>query len=58
MPDAVPKKRFALPREIRMILSFGSLVFVFEYLVLPQIGPARHSISLLGRSTPSSSSSR
>ena len=53
MPDAAPKKRLALPREIRLILSFGSLVFVFEYLVLPQIGPARHSLSLLGSVNPS-----
>ena len=30
------------PREIRFIFSLGSLIFVFEYLVLPQFGPARH----------------
>src|ERR1700691_4861832 len=52
MPDDAPKKRLALPLDIRLILSFGSLLFVFEYLVLPQIGPARHSISLLGSVNP------
>jgi putative heme transporter len=52
MPDAAPKKRLALPREIRLILSFGSLLFVFEYLVLPQIGPARHSLPLLASVNP------
>jgi uncharacterized protein (TIRG00374 family) len=52
MPDAAPKKRLALPREIRLILSFGSLVFVFEYLVLPQLGNARHSLSVLGSVNP------
>src|SRR3984885_5124166 len=52
MTDAAPKKRLVLPREIRLILSLGSLIFVFEYLVLPQIGPARHSLSLLGSVNP------
>ncbi len=52
MPDAAPKKRLALPREIRLILSLGSLIFVFEYLVLPQLGPARRSLHLLGSVNP------
>lgn len=52
MPDATSKKRFALPREIRLILSFGSLIFVFEYLVLPQFGSARHSLPLLATVNP------
>ncbi|HEY5104951.1 MAG TPA: hypothetical protein VII65_07910, partial [Acidimicrobiales bacterium] len=52
MPDATPKKRLALPREIRLILSFGSLIFVFEYLVLPQFGSARHSLPLLATVNP------
>ncbi len=41
-----------MPREIRIILSVGSLVFVFEYLVLPQFASARHSLSLLARLNP------
>jgi hypothetical protein len=52
MTDAAPKKRLILPREIRLILSLGSLIFVFEYLVLPQLGPARHSLPLLGSVNP------
>ncbi|HEY5111152.1 MAG TPA: lysylphosphatidylglycerol synthase transmembrane domain-containing protein [Acidimicrobiales bacterium] len=52
MPDAAPKKRLALPREIRLILSFGSLIFVFSYLVLPQFGSARHSLPLLATVNP------
>jgi uncharacterized protein (TIRG00374 family) len=52
MTDAAPKKRFAFPREIRLILSLGSLIFVFEYLVLPQIGPARHALPLLAAVNP------
>ncbi len=52
MSDAAPKKRLTLPREIRLILSFGSLIFVFEYLVLPQLGPARRSLHLLGSVNP------
>jgi len=34
MTDSPGKKRFAMPREIRIILSVGCLVFVFEYLCL------------------------
>lgn len=41
-----------MPREIRIILSVGSLVFVFEYLVLPQFASARHSLHLLALVNP------
>lgn len=41
-----------MPREIRIILSVGSLVFVFEYLVLPQFASARHSLHLLAQLSP------
>ncbi len=46
------KRRFAMPREIRIILSVGSLMFVFEYLVLPQFASARHSLHLLALLNP------
>lgn len=52
MSDATAKKRLALPREIRLILSLGSLIFVFEYLVLPQFASARQSLHLLGALNP------
>ena len=51
MTDA-PKRRFSMPREIRIILSLGCLVFVFEYLVLPQFSSARHSLHLLALLNP------
>ena len=51
MTDANPR-RFSVPREIRIILSVGSLVFVFEYLVLPQFASARHSLPLLALVNP------
>ncbi len=47
-----PKRRFSMPREIRIILSVGSLLFVFEYLVLPQFASARHSLHLLALLNP------
>lgn len=47
MSDATAKKRFSMPREIRIILSAGCLVFVFEYLVVPQFASARSSLHLL-----------
>ena len=46
------KRRFSMPREIRIILSVGSLMFVFEYLVLPQFASARHSLHLLAQLNP------
>ena len=52
MGDPVKKKRFALPREVRIILSVGILVFVFEYLVLPQFASARSSLPLLSTVNP------
>jgi len=52
MTEAANKKRFSLPREIRLILSFGSLIFVFEYLVLPQFALASHSLHLLASLNP------
>lgn len=41
-----------MPREIRIILSVGSLVFVFEYLVLPQFASAKKSLHLLAQLNP------
>jgi len=54
MTSEVSKKRFTMPREIRIILSAGCLVFVFEYLVLPQFASARPAIHLLARLNRSS----
>ena len=52
MAEPAKKKRFALPREVRIILSVGSLVFVLEYLVLPQFASARPSLHLLATVNP------
>jgi uncharacterized protein (TIRG00374 family) len=52
MAQASQKHRFALPREIRLILSLGSLIFVFEYLVIPQFASARNSLHLLTQLNP------
>lgn len=52
MTGAAAKKRFAMPREIRIILSVGCLVFVFEYLVVPQFSSARSSLHLLAQVNP------
>ena len=52
MPETVKKRRFKLPREVRIILSVGSLVFVLEYFVLPQFASARHSLHLLATVNP------
>lgn len=41
-----------MPREIRIILSVGILVFVFELLVLPQFASARKSLQLLSHLNP------
>jgi hypothetical protein len=41
-----------MPREIRIILSVGCLVFVFEYLVVPQFSSSHLSLRLLGQLNP------
>jgi putative heme transporter len=41
-----------LPREIRVILSLGSLFFVANYLVLPQFAGAKKSLHLLSNLSP------
>ena len=52
MPEAAKRKRFTMPREVRIILSVGLMVFVFEYFVLPQFASARHSLHLLASLNP------
>ncbi len=52
MSDTTPRKRFAMPREIRIILSVGLLVFVLEYLVVPQFASARQNLHLLASLNP------
>jgi uncharacterized protein (TIRG00374 family) len=52
MAEPTRPRRFALPREIRIILSVGLLVFVFEFLVLPQFAGARRSLHLLSDLNP------
>ena len=52
MPEAAKRKRFKMPREVRIILSVGLMVFVFEYFVLPQFSSARHSLHLLASLNP------
>jgi uncharacterized protein (TIRG00374 family) len=51
-PETI-KRKFRLPKEIRVILALGSLIFVFEYLVLPQFSSARKSLHLLASLNPS-----
>jgi uncharacterized protein (TIRG00374 family) len=52
MTTSPPKKRFAMPREIRIILSVGCLVFVFEYFVVPQFSSSHLSLRLLAQLNP------
>jgi uncharacterized protein (TIRG00374 family) len=54
MTDATAKKRFAMPRELRIIFSAGCLVFVLMYLVVPQFANARkvHPLHLLASLNP------
>ena len=52
MPDPSPRKRFTMPREVRIILSVGLLVFVFEWLVVHQFASARQNLHLLTSLNP------
>ncbi len=47
-----PRARFSLPRQVRIILSIGLLLFVFEFLVLPQFAGAKRSVHLLADLNP------
>ncbi len=48
----VPHRRFRIPRQLRLLLSIGTLVFIFEYLVIPQFASARHSWHLIEKVNP------
>jgi len=52
MSESAAKTRFTLPREIRVFLSLGSIVFVFAYFVLPQFASAKKSLHLLADLNP------
>jgi hypothetical protein len=52
MANSARKSRFALPKEIRLLLSAGILVFIFEYVVVPQFASARKSVHLLSHLNP------
>ncbi len=52
MSDPTPAKRFAVPREVRIIVSIGVLIFVVAYLVVPQFASARSSLHLLTSLNP------
>jgi len=52
MSDPAHKSRFKMPRKLRFLLSLGVLIFIFEYLVIPQFSSARHSLRLLENVNP------
>ena len=52
MTEPNPRKRFTMPREVRIILSVGLLVFVILYFVLPQFASAHQSLHLLSTLNP------
>ncbi len=52
MADEQPRARFAVPHELRIIISIGLVVFVLEYLVVPQFASARRSLPLLATINP------
>jgi uncharacterized protein (TIRG00374 family) len=52
MSDPTRKSRFHLPREFRQLLRVGAIIFIFEYLVIPQFSSAGRSIRQLGNLNP------
>ncbi len=52
MSDPKPPSKFKLPREIRQLLRVGALIFIFEYLVIPQFSSARKSLDRLADLNP------
>jgi len=47
-PRRIPK----MPRQVRLLVSVGVLIFIFEYLVIPQFASARKSWHLLEQVNP------
>lgn len=52
MTEESNKKRPKIPRQLRRILSFGVLIFIAEYLVIPQFSSAQKSLHLLREVNP------
>jgi len=52
MSPETPKARFSIPREIRITVSIGLIVFVFAYFVIPQFASGRKSLHLLATINP------
>ena len=52
MTEESKKKRPKIPRQLRRILSFGVLIFIAEYLVIPQFSSAQKSLHLLREVNP------
>jgi putative heme transporter len=50
--DGSPKKRFALPRHIRLLISAVVVVFILEYVVVPQFASASRVLHHLSRISP------
>ena len=53
VPEGTPgppaRRRPRIPRSVRVTVSIVLLVFVVEYLVLPEVASARRSLNLLGQ---------
>ncbi len=52
MSDPTPKSKFKFPREIRQLLRVGAIIFIFEYLVIPQFSSVSHLLRRLGNLNP------
>jgi uncharacterized protein (TIRG00374 family) len=50
--ESQPKRRFRVPRQVRRVLSIGVLIFIIEYLVIPQFATAKKSLHLLKEVNP------
>ncbi len=51
-PPPARRRRFRVPREVRLTIMVIVLVFVIEYFLLPEIARARKDVHLLGRVNP------
>lgn len=51
--EAQPRRRrFRIPKQVRFLFTFGVFIFVLEYVVLPEIANAHHSLHRLSELNP------
>jgi hypothetical protein len=52
VPGKFARFRARIPPQVRFAFSFGIIILLLEYLVLPEVAAARHDLHVLGKVNP------